>query len=930
MRQMKQQLAKTGLVVLLILGFAMMAMARFAPPAENGDPDQGPVAKTPRMASYVDPANRLHDVGRLWLTITNHGYFGNDSPGDGTALIDPCTGDWSPQAEYPGGSEAQYLFQGAIWVGAMIQEEGYEYPRVSNGTEGWFNNLGADEEFYAVMDIEERTVRANQTNCLGDYTSHPDAISEQDFITAYADTVTTQAGGAGVGHPQDGPHVPLGVKVTQKSYAWSYNYAQDFIIMDYEIENIADKFLKNLYVGLYVDADCGIASDRQSQHYADDICGFTKTYEYSPPGTSDIEVLTINTAWIADNDGRRNGTSSGTNFTCPDVTGSRVVRAPNPRLRTSFNWWISNGDPTFDFGPAWVDDGSQGNWTATFGTPITDSDKYHVLSNGEFDYDQIRVADLDWISDNPQQFRDIDGNVVEEHEWRQESVENGRDIANGFDTRYLISWGPLGVFDFIDESGNRIYRLNPGEKFSMTIAYVAGSGFHDRNNPQTTDEIIDPNKFNYADFQYNADWASKVYDNPMIDTPDPNTGIQDGWFGEDVGIDCVYAAEPGMTVSFYDIATDNLITLEYPGKDTGERDGKFQPQEDVAPRPKTVDYTYGNELFDQGDGFADFQGPPPPPTPVLKAITDGNDVILQWTAKPSEDSDYRDPFSRQQDFEGYRVYVSNTGQENEFSFLASFDNYSWSYYTENDSLLDSTYYADDPAFPDVRPDLPPTKAFPGDILGYLQPIGLNTGKDIITAHRTAGDDSTYQFVIENAHPMVPLYYSVTSYDFGDYRSGTEPLESAKSANMQYVAPDGYGLKKVGVVPNPYRADQDYTRQYLQIAFDDVDTTSVSWENRDDGTAGFFPQTDRRIYFYNLPEKCLIRIFTVSGDLIDIVEHDVNKNGRIGNWNSAHAEAWDMNSRNKQQIVSGIYIFSVEDMTEANKGNIDVGKFVVIR
>jgi hypothetical protein len=146
--------------------------------------------------------------------------------------------------------------------------------------------------------------------------------------------------------------------------------------------------------------------------------------------------------------------------------------------------------------------------------------------------------------------------------------------------------------------------------------------------------------------------------------------------------------------------------------------------------------------------------------------------------------------------------------------------------------------------------------------------------------------------------------------------------------MIYMAPSGSPNKKPFVVPNPYRANEDYTTRHMQLIYD-VDTTFVSWENRNDGTAQFFPQTDRRIYFYNIPRQCLIRIFTVSGDLVQIVDHNVHGN-RISSWSSDYAEVWDLNSRNQQQVVSGLYLFSVEDYTTENKGNIDVGKFVIIR
>ncbi|MBD3167413.1 hypothetical protein GF324_12500 [bacterium] len=629
--------------------------------ARTSEPMQrGPVAGYNTQAGQAQVEYRVHDVGNIWLTITNKGYLGNDSCTSGQE--DPCTGEPAPQLEFPGGSDQQYLFQAGLWVGALIQEEGFEYPRVSFAVEGWNAQDFQSNEMYPGPDpgngIVEITQRQNAFNCLGEFISSDSAVSEQDFIAVYTDTHRVTPGGQAINDPTDGPHVPLGIRITQKSYSWSYNYARDFIIIDYTIKNIADKFLKNLYIGLYVDGDVGLCGAEQNYH-TDDITGFVSTFDFVPPGQTDPINLTINSAYIVDNDGRAVGVSSGSDFTAPGVSGTRVVRAPNPKLRTSFNWWISNGDPNFDFGPAWVDDGSPGDWTATYGTPIGDARKYFVLSNREFDYDQIHVDDYEgYVSNNPQEFRDrFTGDLLEVHEWREADAANAQNLANGFDTRYLLSWGPLGIFDYIDDAGNRVYRLNPGEEFSMTIAVVGAEGFHDRNNPQPSDQEIDPTLFDLNDFYYNADWAAKVYDNPMFDTNN------DGWYGEDTGLDSVYSESIGDTIEFIDWEGD-LFSRVYPGPDEGELDGQLDPVEDEVPRPAKYDYTVNNELFDQGDGEPDFQGPPPPPVPIVSSTAEGRDLILLWE-KNAEDSTYQDPFSRQQDFEGYRVYASNSGSENE-------------------------------------------------------------------------------------------------------------------------------------------------------------------------------------------------------------------------------------------------------------------------
>jgi len=897
-----------------------------------------------RGTLVANPAvyNRTHRKTNVWLTIYNWGYLGNDSYPNG--VDDPeYPGTWAPQCEYPGGSDVQYLFMASLWIGALVQQEGFEFPRTSTGNEGWFNQNeffpGEGEEHR----IQERSTRPNEWNRLGQFVSHPNAISEQDFICDYADTLKDQVWVDN--DPIDGTHFPLGLKVYHRSYSWTYNYAQDFIIIDYEIENIADNYLKNLYVGLYVDADIGRIDE--TRWYEDDICGFQEYYYFSrPDGTPDS--TRINIAYIADNDGRPREIASGNDFNTPGVAGTRVVRAPNPRLFTTFNWWISNGNPELDFGPAWVDDGS-GGWTTTYGTPVGDERKYFVMSNKEFDYDQVYVDNAAYIAAHPQHLVYINpanGQLVDVYKtWKVPDAQNPNDLANGYDTRYLISWGPLGIFDHTDEAGNDIFRLNPGEKFHMTIAYVCGDNFHDKNNPQTSNQVIDPTKFNFADLKYNAAWAAWVYDNPMVDTPcfdygnDHNQstfdedgsqgdGIYetgDGWYGEDTGSDGLYAVlqpdEESKEVYYFGVY---MGTYYGPDDDGSEGNGRLDPNEDnwktlipeVYPdwlftdeyeKFGTLDLGYmsGNNILDTGDGIPDFQGPPPPEVPQVTYELTETQVILKWGTFPSEDPSYQDPFSRRQDFEGYRVYVGNSGLENDYSLVKQYDLVDFAYFSVTDSMV---------TYPDNRTNAPADTIIDG-IAYYRQAVNNNNGfLEIIQT------DSTYRYVFENVHSLFPRWYCITAFDYGDPQSGTEPLETARSANAVYVAPSGNPNKEVIVVPNPYRAYEDYTVTY---------SNGLMWENQDDGTPDFFPNIDRRLEFINLPPQCLIRIFTVAGDLVAVVPHNIPGDDNIG-WVSEYSESWDLNSRNLQQVTSGLYLFSMEDWTPGNKGKIQVGKFVIIR
>ncbi|MBL8007005.1 MAG: hypothetical protein JNJ56_05695, partial [Ignavibacteria bacterium] len=95
---------------------------------------------------------------------------------------------------------------------------------------------------------------------------------------------------------------------------------------------------------------------------------------------------------------------------------------------------------------------------------------------------------------------------------------------------------------------------------------------------------------------------------------------------------------------------------------------------------------------------------------------------------------------------------------------------------------------------------------------------------------------------------------------------------------------------------------------------------------------------RKIYFYNLPSKCNISVWTISGDLVDQFDHDANTyNGSEIEWFSTYSDgtqrfaggehAWDMISKSDQAIASGLYMLVVKDI---NSGETKKSKFVIVK
>jgi len=444
------------------------------------------------QAGQDDPYQtlRVHNVANIALTVTNMGQIGTGFLS--IPAIDPFTGQPAPSCEYPLPNGQKYLFAGALWVGAVVGED----TLVSVGADGWNFTREMWPDKYPGGDILYR----------GEDSAG--VVSDQDFIAVFTDTLTDPA--FVNEDPYDGrPHLPLGLKITQKSYAWNTLIAEDFVIFDYRVENIGDRTLNQVYLGFYVDGD---VQHGPNTGFDDDISGFTA----ATGSLQDCDFPDpINIAWIADNDGL------DPNAACPygpdavtAVTGISLIRTPSDSLDVSFNWWVSNNDPQLDWGPSTTLNYPTCGDTCD-GTPLGDKGKYRLLSNREIDYDQLTTA------------------VDHTGEGWMPAPTHALNIADGYDARYLLSFGPFDI--------------SPGQVLPFTIAYVAGEDFHTEcnafdslYNPAMPQAYID--YLSTDDIAVNAMWASWYYDNPGIDTDG------DGYYGDFImcGTDTIYYRGDGF------------------------------------------------------------------------------------------------------------------------------------------------------------------------------------------------------------------------------------------------------------------------------------------------------------------------------------------------------------------------------------------------
>ncbi|HSG99202.1 MAG TPA: hypothetical protein VLB27_04075, partial [candidate division Zixibacteria bacterium] len=305
-----------------------------------------------------------HYIGNIQIGHTNLGQIGTGFVG---AIEDPITGEAIPSVTFPANSNRNYLYVAAFWIGAVVGRD----TLVSSGSDDGFS---VHEFWPGAQDVIER-----RSNIPGDIFEHPEALSEQDLIATYYDTlndpsVTSQD------FIDNRPHIPLGIKVVEKSLQWSYDYAGDFVLFDYGITNVGRKKLEKVYMGIYVDGDVHHLSKEGLAAYGEDICGFKATF---PAECGFID--TINMAYIMDNNGDPENDAWDNTNSVRDVAGVRLIRTPSDTLEYAFNWWTAAPGP--DFGPrkAGTAERPFRDMNGYLGAPHGDRNKYYTMSNNEFD-----------------------------------------------------------------------------------------------------------------------------------------------------------------------------------------------------------------------------------------------------------------------------------------------------------------------------------------------------------------------------------------------------------------------------------------------------------------------------------------------------------------------------------------------------------------
>lgn len=198
--------------------------------------------------------------------------------------------------------------------------------------------------------------------------------------------------------------------------------------------------------------------------------------------------------------------------------------------------------------------------------------------------------------------------------------------------------------------------------------------------------------------------------------------------------------------------------------------------------------------------------------------------------------------------------------------------------------------------------------------------GFNTGFEAIRLENPRVVDGLtyrYHYRIGGLKDGFSYYGAVTSYDVGDAQVSS--LESGIGQNKFQAIPSpapGESGRGVTVFPNPYRVEARWDQGALV--------------------------RDHYLWFANLPLRCLLKVFTLAGDLVFETRFDgdvYRGNGARGLYDprqdldtpppflSGASLPWNLVTRGGQAAATGLYLFSVEDLAT---GSVTRGRFLVIK
>jgi hypothetical protein len=307
---------------IFLLFLASLANGAMLPRNRAGFGEEpGPVTAAKAAQVFIDTIEVARatwiGVGDLQkFTITNTGLLGLYEQPPSWSVYDGTWPDditnWNGWcAEYPGGSRQFYSFSSAPWIGAMypytLGDQTTYVPRVATGAytpdmcplsrlrtsdqifppddenagSNFFAASGTDPLPYQTRwpfadsgAINPRRRAAFGSNQYDLDPGNGDVVSLQDTYCRYGDWVPEEEGRflwPAFGYDTD----PLGIRVEQRTYSWSYGASSNYVFINFKIWNFNTFPLDSVYFGFFMDNDVGHgALEDEGVGPNDDLIGY--------------------------------------------------------------------------------------------------------------------------------------------------------------------------------------------------------------------------------------------------------------------------------------------------------------------------------------------------------------------------------------------------------------------------------------------------------------------------------------------------------------------------------------------------------------------------------------------------------------------------------------------------------------------------------
>ena len=156
----------------------------------------------------------------------------------------------------------------------------------------------------------------------------------------------------------------------------------------------------------------------------------------------------------------------------------------------------------------------------------------------------------------------------------------------------------------------------------------------------------------------------------------------------------------------------------------------------------------------------------------------------------------------------------------------------------------------------------------------------------------------FRGIIESSYPDPgDIYYIEFERPF--WPTDTLHFKTTSSLEEINIENENLLLENIKVVPNPYVGTNIYEESILNSDFNQR----------------------RKLMFTHLPARCKIKIYTISGILVDEINVFNSTNNGIA--------YWDLLTNEGLEVAAGMYVYHVESFSEGAKGY-KVGKFGVIK